>query len=179
MTRSLGPQRALGLRRRLLAVLAVAAAAVAVAACGSSGGRAGLYGLGPSAPAAGASPEGSNALTLRHTTLGTILATGKGFTVYAFEADRGATSACTGACAAAWPPVTVSSGSILVDGGAAKSLVAVTTRPGGVHQLTYNGHPLYTFAGDTGPGVTSGQGSEEFGARWDVLTAGGHEVTGG
>jgi len=179
MIRSLGSRRALGLRRRLLAVLAVAAAAVAVAGCGSSGGRVGLYGLAPSAPAAGASPSGSSALTLRHTALGTILTTSKGFTVYAFEADRGTTSACTGTCAAAWPPVTASGGRILVDGGASMSLVAQTTRPGGVHQLTYAGHPLYTFAGDTSPGATSGQGSEEFGARWDVLTAGGHEVTGG
>ena len=175
-----GPLRALGRRRMLLAVLAVAVAAVAVAACGSypSGGRARLYGLAPSAPATGASPAGSSALTLRHTALGTILTTATGFTVYAFEADRGATSACTGACAAAWPPVTASGG-LMVTGGATMSLVAETTRPGGVHQLTYAGHPLYTFAGDTGPGVTSGQGSEAFGARWDVLTAAGREVTGG
>jgi predicted lipoprotein with Yx(FWY)xxD motif len=164
----------------LLAVLAVAVAAVAIAACGSyPGGRARLYGLAPSASAAGASPASSSALTLRHTPLGTILTTATGFTVYVFEADRGTMSACTGACAATWPPVTASDGRLMATGGASMSLVAQTTRPGGVHQLTYAGHPLYTFAGDTGPGVTSGQGSEEFGARWDVLTAAGREVTGG
>jgi predicted lipoprotein with Yx(FWY)xxD motif len=180
MIRFSGPLRALGRRRMLLAVL-VAVAAVAIAACGSypSSGRARLYGLAPSAPAAGASPASSSALTLRHTALGTILTTTTGFTVYAFEADRGTTSACTGACAAAWPPVTASGGRLMVTRGASMSLVAQTTRPGGVHQLTYAGHPLYTFAGDTGPGVTRGQGSEEFGARWDVLTAAGQEVIGG
>ena len=183
MIRSLHPRRA-PRRRRPLAVIAVtaaAASAVAVTACGSyQGGRAGLYGLGqPGAPAAGASAASGGALTLRHTALGPILTTAEGLTVYAFEADKGSTSACTGACAAAWPPVTTSGGPIVAGGGASTSLVAQTTRAGGVHQLTYAGHPLYTFAGDTGPGTTNGQGSEEFGARWDVLTAAGHEVTGG
>ena len=61
----------------------------------------------------------------------------------------------------------------------ARSLAGETTRPGGVHQLTYAGHPLYTFAGDASPGATNGQGSEAFGARWDVLTPEGQEVIGG
>jgi predicted lipoprotein with Yx(FWY)xxD motif len=99
--------------------------------------------------------------------------------VYAFEADEGTMSDCTGACAAAWPPVTASGDRVTVAGGATGSLVAETSRPGGVHQLTYAGHPLYTFAGDTTPGTTNGQGSEAFGARWDVLTAAGQEVTDG
>jgi predicted lipoprotein with Yx(FWY)xxD motif len=180
MIRSLGLLRALSRRRMPLAVLAVATAAAAVTACGSSGGRVGLYGLAPSsAPAAGASPVGSSALMLRHTALGTILTTGKGFTVYAFEADKGTMSACAGACAAAWPPVTASGSRITVAGGASMSLTAETTRPGGARQLTYAGHPLYTYTGDTSPGATSGQGSEAFGARWDALTANGQEVTGG
>jgi len=181
MIRPVGPLRALGRWGRPLAVVAVAAAAVAVAACGTyPGGRAALYQPAPSsAPAGGAGAAGSSALTLRHTALGTILTTGKGFTVYAFEADKGTTSACTGACAAAWPPVTASGGRVMVAGGASMSLVAETTRDGGAHQLTYAGHPLYTYIGDSGPGVTSGQGSEAFGARWDVLNPIGHEVTGG
>jgi predicted lipoprotein with Yx(FWY)xxD motif len=99
--------------------------------------------------------------------------------VYAFEADHGIMSACTGACAAAWPPVTAARADITVAGGAAQSLVGEITRPGGAHQLTYAGHPLYTFAGDASSGATNGQGSQAFGARWDVLTAAGQEVTGG
>src|SRR6516164_1369601 len=180
MIRSLGSLRALSRRRIPPAVLAAAIAVVAVTACGYSGGRVGLYGPAPSsAPAAGASPAGSNVLTVRHTALGTILTTSTGFTVYAFEADKGIMSACTGACAVAWPPVTASGGRIKVAGGASMSLAAETTRPGGVHQLTYAGHPLYTYAGDTSPGATNGQGSDAFGARWDVLLLAGNEASGG
>jgi predicted lipoprotein with Yx(FWY)xxD motif len=109
----------------------------------------------------------------------TILTNGQGFTLYAFEADKGAMSACTGTCAAAWPPVTATSPNVTVSGGATKSLVGETTRPGGARQLTYAGHPLYLFTGDSSPGATSGQGSQAFGARWDALTAKGNEVTSG
>ena len=180
MIRSMGSLRALSRRRIPMAVLAAAIAVVTVTACGYSGGRVGPYGLTPSSPgAAGSSPAGSSMLTVRHTALGTILTTGTGFTVYAFEADKGTMSACTGACAVAWPPVTASGGRIKVAGGASTSLAAETTRPGGAHQLTYAGHPLYTYTGDISPGATNGQGSEAFGARWDVLTATGREVTGG
>ena len=63
--------------------------------------------------------------------------------------------------------------------GAAKSLAGETTRPGGARQLTYAGHPLYRYIGDTSPGATSGQGLVVFGARWDVLAPAGTEVTGG
>jgi len=98
--------------------------------------------------------------------------------VYAFEADHGTTSACTGACAVVWRPVTAGGARITVAGGAG-ALAGQTTRPGGARQLTYAGHPLYTFAGDVGPGATNGQGSQAFGARWDVLTAAGQEVTSG
>ena len=177
MTRPFARPRA-GSRLRM--PLAVTAAAVVVAACSASAGNAGPYGPAPSrAPAGQASAAGVAVLALRHTGVGTILTTGQGFTVYAFEADHGTTSACTGACAAAWPPVTASSTRLTVTGGAARSLAGETTRPGGGHQLTYAGHPLYTFAGDASPGVTNGQGSEAFGARCDVLTPAGQEVTGG
>ena len=169
--------------RLLLAALAAlaAAAATAAAACGTSGGPdAGPYGPAPSsASRARATTGGGLTLTARHTALGTILTTGRGFTVYAFEADQGTRSACFGACAAAWPPVTTTSTHITVADGAARSLVGQTTRPGGQHQLTYARHPLYTFAGDTSPGATNGQGSDAFGARWDVLLPAGKEVSGG
>ena len=161
--------------------LAAAAALVVAAAGGCSSGNVGWrYGAAPSrAPAAPAVQPGGAMLALRHTTLGTIVTTGQGVTVYAFEADRGSTSACTGACAAAWPPVTAGGARITVAGGAVGALAGQTTRPGGARQLTYAGHPLYTYAGDAGPGATNGQGSRAFGARWDVLTAAGQEVTGG
>jgi len=180
MIRTFARLRAHGHHPRLLAALGAAAATVA-AACGTSGGpSAGPYGPTPSsAPRAHAMTGGGPALTARHTALGTVLTTGRGFTVYAFEADKGTRSACLGACAVAWPPVTTTSTPITVAGGAARSLVGQTTRPGGQRQLTYAGHPLYTFAGDTSPGAANGQGSDAFGARWDVLLLAGKEASGG
>src|SRR5215831_1910818 len=168
-------------RGRLRMPLVAAAAGIVVAACGYSSGNVGWrYGAAPSSapPAQASAAAGGAVLAVRHTALGTILTTGPGFTVYAFEADHGTASACTGACAAAWPPVTTSSTRITV-AGSTRALAGEAIRPGGARQLTYAGHPLYTFAGDASPGATNGQGSEAFGARWDVLTAAGQEVTGG
>ena len=181
MIRTFARLRAHGHHRRLLLGALAAAAVTVAAACGTSGGpSAGPYGQAPSsAPRAHAMTAGGPTLTARQTALGTILTTGRGFTVYAFGADQSTRSACVGPCAAAWPPVTTTSTPITVVGGAARSLVGQTTRPGGQRQLTYAGHPLYTFAGDTSPGATNGQGSDAFGARWDVLVPAGKEITGG
>jgi predicted lipoprotein with Yx(FWY)xxD motif len=172
-------------RHRMLLALPVAAAAatVVLAACGTSGSSSGgsgggAYGSAVSSPAAGA-PAGAASLTLRHTSLGTILTSEQGFTLYAFEADKGTMSACSGACAAAWPPATTSAAHVTATGGATESLVGQITRADGQRQLTYAGHPLYRYSGDGAPGSTNGQGSEAFGAQWDALTATGTEVTGG
>jgi predicted lipoprotein with Yx(FWY)xxD motif len=165
---------------RLLALLAAAAAVLA--ACGSPGGLPAGGGPQPhgsagSSPAAHPPAAGGPVLELRRTSLGVILTDGQGFTLYAFGADRSTTSRCTGACAAAWPPVTISAAGVTVAGGAAHSLVGVITRAGGARQVTYAGHPLYRYAGDLIPGAITGQGSDAFGARWDVLTPAGAEVT--
>jgi predicted lipoprotein with Yx(FWY)xxD motif len=112
--------------------------------------------------------------------LGTVLTDGRGFTLYAFEADQGTTSACSAACAAVWPPVTSSSASPQVGSGVTPSLVGHAAQADGTIQLTYAGHRVYLFAHDTAPGSTSGQGLQGFGGRWDVLTATGQElITGG
>ena len=167
--------------RRLLVLPAAAAAAAILAACGSSGGSPagggpGLHGSAGSSPVAQSPAAGGPVLELRRTSLGIILTDGQGFTLYAFGADRGTTSRCTGACAAAWPPVTISAMGVTVAGGAAQSLVGVITRAGGARQVTYAGHPLYRYAGDLIPGAITGQGSDAFGARWAVLTPTGTEV---
>jgi predicted lipoprotein with Yx(FWY)xxD motif len=183
MINSLARLKAIRRHRMLLALpVAAAAAVVVLAACGTSGsssGGGGPYGSAASSTPAAGAPAGAAALTLRHTSLGTILTNGQGFTLYAFEADKGTMSACSGACAAAWPPATTSIAHVTVTGGAAKSLVGEITRADGQRQLTYAGHPLYRFSGDGTPGSTTGQGSEAFGAQWDTLTATGTEVTGG
>jgi predicted lipoprotein with Yx(FWY)xxD motif len=155
----------------------VAAAVAGLAACGTSGASpssssgGGIYGA--TAP----TPRSGTALAVRSTSLGMILTDARGFTLYAFEADKGTTSACSGACATAWPPVTASGSGPQVGNGIRRSLVGQITRADGTRQLTYAGHPLYGFVGDTTAGNTNGQGKTAFGARWDVLTATGHEVT--
>jgi predicted lipoprotein with Yx(FWY)xxD motif len=185
MTRPRSRLKALSRSQRVLLGAAGGSAAVAVvAACGSSGSAAGMPGATGSTPPA-ATPHAAapahaavgTTLTVRQTSLGPILTDSRGFTLYAFEADKGTTSACSGACATAWPPVTTTNANVAVTGGASKSLVGETTRQGGARQLTYAGHPLYLFQGDHSAGSTSGQGLEAFGARWDVLTPAGTEVT--
>ena len=87
-------------------------------------------------PAAGSSPAGSGVLTVRHTALGTILTTGSGFTVYAFEADKGTMSACTGACTVAWLPVTASDSRINVVGSEITQVPGARFTPGGSGRLS-------------------------------------------
>src|SRR3954451_19981224 len=124
----------------------VAVGALALAACGgqSAARPAGspLHSGTSSSPSAAPAPAASGpALTVRTTSLGTILADGRGFTLYAFEADQGTTSACSGACAAVWPAVTSPSASPHVGAGVTPSLVGHATQADGTNQLTYAGHP--------------------------------------
>jgi hypothetical protein len=79
----------------------------------------------------------------------------------------------------AWPPAAATSPSPQLGTGVTQSLVGQTMRADGTTQLTYAGHPVYLFAHDSAPGSTSGQGLQAFGARWDVLTATGQELTTG
>jgi predicted lipoprotein with Yx(FWY)xxD motif len=175
-------------RRALLALPAVFAAAVGLAACSSAGaaspssspaGGTPTYGTTAPSPSKAAAAS-STALALRSTSLGKILTDGRGFTVYDFDADEGTKSACSGACATAWPPVRATGAAPQVGTGVDKSLVGQATRPDGTKQLTYDGRPLYYYAGDSAPGRSTGEGSRSFGAPWYVLTANGQEVkTGG
>jgi predicted lipoprotein with Yx(FWY)xxD motif len=107
--------------------------------------------------------------------LGTILVDRHGHTLYLFEKDRRGESACAGVCAMEWPPVIA--GSVPTAGGSAQaSLLGTTRRSDGSRQVTYSGHPLYRFAGDTRSGQTGGQGLLDFGARWSVVSAPGEKV---
>jgi predicted lipoprotein with Yx(FWY)xxD motif len=108
--------------------------------------------------------------------LGTILVDSKGLTIYLFEKDSGTKSSCFGGCAAAWPPVRAS-GKPTVGSGLTASLVGTTPRSDGQAQVTYNGHPLYLFAGDQSAGDTNGQGLTEFGGSWFALSTDGNPVT--
>ena len=110
--------------------------------------------------------DGSSATVNGATTgLGATLVNSHGLTIYLFKKDTGTKSACSGACASAWPPVRTS-GKPTVGGGAKASLVGTAKRSDGKPQVTYNGHPLYLFQGDKKPGDTNGQGITAFGAAW-------------
>jgi predicted lipoprotein with Yx(FWY)xxD motif len=134
----------------------------------------------PNSPTAAASASSSTAavtigLQSASGIPGMFLVDGKGRSLYLFEADKSTTSTCSGACAGVWPPVTAS-GMPMAGSGVSQSLLGTTKRADGTEQVTYNGHPLYYFAADTGAGMTKGQGSKAFGAGWYVLNAKGSKI---
>jgi predicted lipoprotein with Yx(FWY)xxD motif len=156
-------------RSKPLGVLSAAVLVSLVAAgCGSSGGSSTA-----TAKSAGASPA---TVTVANTGLGKILVDAKGRTLYLFAKDSGTKSTCSGECAAAWPPLRMS-GKPTAGGGAKASLLGTVPRSDGPSQVTYAGHPLYGFQGDSKPGDTTGQGSTGFGAPWYVLSPAGEEIT--
>jgi predicted lipoprotein with Yx(FWY)xxD motif len=104
-----------------------------------------------------------------------ILVNSSGRTLYLFEKDRKGMSACTGQCASLWPPL-LTKGKPRAIGGAKASLLGTTRRANGGLQVTYNHHPLYTFAEDTKKGQTKGEGMDAFGAEWYALSAAGAKV---
>jgi predicted lipoprotein with Yx(FWY)xxD motif len=110
------------------------------------------------------------------TSLGTILIDSQGRTLYLFKADSGTQSACSGACATAWPPL-VATGNPTAGAGLTASQLGTITRSGGTPQVTYHGHPLYLFVKDTKPGQTHGQGVTAFGAAWFALTPSGAQAS--
>ena len=118
---------------------------------------------------------GERDLSLRQTNLGQILVSAKGRTLYLFMKDTNGRSACSGSCVTYWPPL-VNTGKLTVGPGVKRSLVGTTKRPDGRLQVTYNKHPLYTFALDTRAGQTKGQGTSNFGANWYAVSARGRAV---
>jgi predicted lipoprotein with Yx(FWY)xxD motif len=112
-----------------------------------------------------------------HGSLGKILVDSNGDTVYLFQKDTGGKSACAGSCATNWPPVRAT-GKPTVSGLPAGK-VGTTRRPDGESQVTYAGHPLYTYQGDSKPGDANGQGLNAYGANWYVLSSSGAAVTKG
>jgi predicted lipoprotein with Yx(FWY)xxD motif len=116
-------------------------------------------------------------IAARSTKLGTIITDADGRTLYDFKKDKGTTSACYGACASVWPPVTTS-GTAVAGPGVRSAELGVTKRKDGSTELTYAGHPLYTFAGDAKPGDTKGNDIDQFGAEWYALSPAGEEADG-
>lgn len=116
-------------------------------------------------------------LRIRHTALGNILVNGQGLTVFAFTRDSRNHDNCVniGGCTGIWPLVTTS-GTPRLGAGVRRSLVRTITLASGAHQLTYAGHPLYTYIGASGPGDTSYVGLSQFGGTWFALSASGRIV---
>jgi len=126
-------------------------------------------------PTPTAAPAPGARLTVSHTSLGSFIADGRGVSLYLFEADKGTQSVCYGDCATNWPPL-LTSGAVVTSGGASMSLVGTTKRTNGAMQVTYNGHPLYYFVGDSKPGDTNGEGINAFGGGWDVVSTSGMKI---
>ena len=163
-------------RHRPITSLSAAAAApliaLAVAGCGSGS-------TATVAPAAATTPSGHAATVgvATNGSLGKILVDSKGRTLYLFQADKGTTSSCTGACAVAWPPLRAT-GKPTAGSGITASKLGTSARSDGKPQVTYNGHPLYLFANDHKAGDATGQGLNAFGGAWYVLSPAGTTITG-
>jgi|SRR6185436_15098419 len=164
-----------------LAALAVAGA-LALAACGgsstsSSSGAAAAPGYGGGAAGASNGSTAASVVSTKTSSLGTFLVDGQGRTLYLWDADHGPMSTCTAACAQAWPPLTTT-GAPKASGAVKSSLLGTATRADGSREVTYAGHPLYTYAGDTRPGQVTGEGSNSFGAPWWTVTTAGRALQG-
>jgi predicted lipoprotein with Yx(FWY)xxD motif len=151
---------------------AIPLVALAVAACGGGGGAATAASGSPPKTSTGTSAT----VGVANSSLGSILVNSSGRTLYLFKADVGAKSACSGACAAAWPPL-LATGKPTAGAGLTASKLGTITRSDGKQQVTYNGHPLYTFVEDKNPGQTTGQGVTAFGAAWYALTSSGDQAS--
>ena len=134
---------------------------------------AGLFLLRP--PATDAAQTQGTMVSTAKTSLGRILVDSRGRTLYLFQKDRSGKSACSGQCAAFWPPL-ITTGRPRVASGAKASLVGTTRRADGRLQVTYNHHPLYRFAKDTTKGQTKGENLTAFGAAWYAVSPAGVKV---
>lgn len=171
----------------------IAIGAVLLAAgCGSgsggdtSSGGGGLYGSGDSGGSTTSTSQsngGSSQTTAAdgvvsvadNPKLGKIIVDSNGFTLYDFHKDKGTKSACYGACAKVWPPL-LSSAAPKAQEGAEASKLGTTKRTDGTSQVTYAGHPLYTYVVDKKPGDVAGNDFSSFGAQWYALTPSGEEA---
>ena len=119
----------------------------------------------------------ASAVSVRSTSLGKTLVDANGRTLYLFEGDSRNVSRLSSAGVSVWPRF-VATGPVTAGNGVQKAKLGTTTSPHNVRQITYNGHPLYYYVGDSKPGDTRGQGLNQFGALWYVLSSTGNAVTG-
>jgi predicted lipoprotein with Yx(FWY)xxD motif len=170
------------LRSWLLAGGLALGTAATVTACGSSSPSTAAGSPSSSAPA-GASTAASAAINAKNVPgVGTVLVNGQGQTLYMLTSEKGGKITCTQAngCTQAWPETLLTNGATATaDSGAQASLLGTVKDASGNLEVTYNHWPLYTFSGDSGPGVAKGQGLTSFGGTWYVLNGSGNPVTSG
>jgi predicted lipoprotein with Yx(FWY)xxD motif len=172
-------------------------AAIAVAACGSSAGTSASGSGSSSAPsaapssaagsasagAAGATSSSAVTVSTKNVSgIGAVLVNEKGQTLYLLTSEKGGKITCTASngCTQVWPEINLPSGATAAKAGTGvqSSLLGTVKDAAGATEVTYNGWPLYTFAGDSGAaGVAKGQGLASFGGTWYVLNAAGDPVT--
>jgi predicted lipoprotein with Yx(FWY)xxD motif len=159
----------------------LAAAVIGLAACGGSSSSSSPPASAPSAPASAAAPAAAatpgvsaTGLKTMTTTVGTVLTTAEGFPVYWFAIDTPTKSKCTGTCLTYWPPVIGTPS--LASGVKLSGAWGTIKRPDGQIQATYDGHPLYTYKGDTAAGQVTGNGLNASGGLWWVMTPSGAKL---
>ena len=152
--------------RGVLVAAAVAAPALLLAACGGS----------TSGSSASGSSTSDNAAVATHAS-GQVqyLTDSSGRSLYLFEGDHGSSSGCGTGCDTVWPPLTTT-GHPHSMAGAHAGMLGTSTRSDGTTQVTYGGHPLYYYSGDSQPQQTNGEGLDDFGAEWYLVSPGGANV---
>jgi predicted lipoprotein with Yx(FWY)xxD motif len=156
---------------KFLATAAAAPAiALVVAGCGGGGSATASTTAAPTP-----STEAATVQVSAGGTLGQVLVDSHGRTLYLFEGDSGTTSACTGTCAATWPPLRAN-GKPVAGVGITASRLGTSPRADGKPQVTYNGHPLYRYSNDERPGDEDGEGVNSFGSPWYALSPTGTRI---
>jgi predicted lipoprotein with Yx(FWY)xxD motif len=155
-----------GPARTVLTALALVTAWCTLAGCTAASA--------PAQPSLLSGSIGGNALTylkpVKTRALGTVVGNGTGYTLYWFSTDTTTYSTCEDTCIPQWPPVT---GTPEIDPGTTlPGKLGTIYRPGGGKQATYDGHPLYTYAGDFDPGDVGGDGVVQFGGTWHAVRPG-------
>jgi predicted lipoprotein with Yx(FWY)xxD motif len=160
---------------RVFAIPAVALGVAALAVgCSSSTKNAVSTPSSAGSSASASAPASTAALHTANSKYGQILVDSSGHTLYLLTADSGSKSTCYGTCASFWPPDHTSG--MPSHSGVNGSMVGTTTRTDHTMQVTYNGHPLYTFAKDTAAGDVNGEGITNFGGTWYVVGANGNAI---
>lgn len=150
--------------------------ALVVAACGSSSNSNSSNNAASSTPSSTNASATSVMIKTANSSAGKYLVGPSGKSLYLFMADKNGKSACSGACAKIWPPLTTT-GKPGASGGAMAADLGTITRSDGTKQVTYKGHPLYYYITDTKAGQTTGQGSNNFGAKWWLVSPSGAAIT--